>query len=110
MSPALLRTIYFAVFESHLRYGCQIWGQTPNQSRRDLEVIQNKAVRIIHFLDPQASSNPMYKESEIKKLNDIICMNNLMLAFHQINQNLPNTFENLFTQKHNQHQHSINLD
>ena len=46
VSPALLRTIYFAVFESHLRYGCQIWGQTPNQKRTNLEVIQNKAIRI----------------------------------------------------------------
>ena len=26
----LLRTIYFAIFDPHLRYGCQIWGQNKN--------------------------------------------------------------------------------
>ena len=28
VNPILLRTIYYAIFESHLRYGCQLWGQT----------------------------------------------------------------------------------
>ena len=113
VSPSLLRTIYFAVFESHLRYGCQIWGQTSNQKRTNLETIQNKSIRIIHFKDPQASSSPIYKESKIMKLHDIIATNNLTLAHDQINKNLPNNFENLFTPKHNQHQHStrkLNLD
>ena len=27
----LLRTIYYAIFDTHLKYGCQIWGQ--NQSK-----------------------------------------------------------------------------
>ena len=27
VSKNLLRTIYFVIFDSHLRYGCQIWGQ-----------------------------------------------------------------------------------
>ena len=27
----LLRTIYYALFDSHLRYGCQIWGQRRNE-------------------------------------------------------------------------------
>ena len=26
-----LSTIYFAIFEFHLRYGCQLWGQTQTQ-------------------------------------------------------------------------------
>ena len=27
VSKNLLRTIYFVIFDSHLQYGCQIWGQ-----------------------------------------------------------------------------------
>ena len=40
VNPILLRTmyIYYAIFESHLWYGCQLWGQT-----------KNKALRIINF-------------------------------------------------------------
>ena len=35
-SSKLLTTIYNALFESHMRYGCQIWGQTRNQNISDV--------------------------------------------------------------------------
>ena len=31
LSPKFLRTLYSSIFESHLRYGSQIWGQYSNQ-------------------------------------------------------------------------------
>ena len=31
LPPNLQRTLYFSIFESHLRYGCQIWGQQKSQ-------------------------------------------------------------------------------
>ena len=34
-SPNLIRTVYYAIFESHLRYGCQIWGQKQTQSIKE---------------------------------------------------------------------------
>ena len=58
----LLKTIYSAVFESHLRYGCQLWGQTLTQAMNKIEKIQNKALRIINFKAPWQSSAPLYKE------------------------------------------------
>ena len=48
-SSKLLTTIYNAVFDSHMRYGCQIWGQTRNQHISDVVNLQKKAVRIINF-------------------------------------------------------------
>ena len=29
-SREILRTIYHALFDSHLRYGCQVWGSIKN--------------------------------------------------------------------------------
>ena len=28
----LLRTVYYAIFDSYLRYGCEVWGQNKNNS------------------------------------------------------------------------------
>ena len=27
----LLKTIYYSVFDSHMRYDCQVWGQRKNR-------------------------------------------------------------------------------
>ena len=49
VNPVLLRTIYYAIFESHLQYGCQLSGQTQTQVLQNIEKIQNKALKIINF-------------------------------------------------------------
>ena len=46
LSPKLLRTLYFCIFETHLRYGCQIWGQHRNHNLNDISNLQ----RIINFI------------------------------------------------------------
>ena len=28
VNPTLLKTMKYAIFEPHLQYGCQLWGQT----------------------------------------------------------------------------------
>ena len=53
----LLRTIYFAIFDPHLRYGCQIWGQNKNYAVENIEKLQNKAIRILNFKDSRAEAS-----------------------------------------------------
>ena len=52
VNPTLLRTIYYAIFEPHLRYGCQLWGQAQTKVLQNIEQIQNKALRILNFKNP----------------------------------------------------------
>ena len=49
----LLGTIYHALFDSHLRYGCQIWHQRQNEYIESIEKTQNKAIRILNFKGPR---------------------------------------------------------
>ena len=44
-----LINIYHAIFGSHLRYACQVWGQTKTKSLCKLKTLQNRAMRIIFF-------------------------------------------------------------
>ena len=58
----LLRTIKFAIFDPHLRYGCQIWRQNKNYVVENIEKIQNKAIRILNFKCPRADASNLSKE------------------------------------------------
>ena len=79
VNPILLRTIYCAIFESHLRYGFQLWGQTQTQVLQNIENIQNKALRIINFQNPWEPSEQIFKESKTFRLKDIVTISNLKL-------------------------------
>ena len=101
----LLRTIYYALFDSHLRYGCQIWGQCQTQSLHNLEVLQNKALRILKFTGHRENSQPLYKISKIFKLKDLVRPYNLQLVQNHLNDFLPENFLNYFTKTTNLHEH-----
>ena len=44
LSPKLFRTLYFSIFETHLRYGCEIWGQHTNHNLNDISNLQHKTI------------------------------------------------------------------
>ena len=50
-----LKSLYYAIFSSHMSYGCQIWGQTTMEKIFNL---QKKAIRIISFTDFDSHSSP----------------------------------------------------
>ena len=83
-----LKMIYFAIFSSIMSYGSQIWGQTKTVLSK-LGIIQNKAIRIITFEKFQASSLPLYKKSDILKLEDLVNMQNFLFVYDNIKSNLP---------------------
>ena len=108
LSPKLLRTIYFSIFESHLRYGCQIWGQHSNHNVNDIANLQHKAIRIINFKSKYTPLflEPLFKETKIMTLNEIIKSENCLLALHHIKQCLPLSLKNLLTNENDLHNYS----
>ena len=64
-----LKSIYHSIFESILRYGCQVWFQSCTKEIQEKIVkLQKKALRIMSFSDFQAHSSPLFKKKEIIKL------------------------------------------
>ena len=66
-----LRMVYYGIFSSILSYGAQIWGQ-HNSVSKNLQVLQNEALRIMHFQPPRTSASPLLKISNILNFNDIL--------------------------------------
>ena len=57
----LLRTIYYSLFNSHLIYACQTWGQSKTELFKKIQKLQDKAVHIINFLPNTALFSEIYK-------------------------------------------------
>ena len=102
----LLRMIYFTLFDSHMRYGCQIWGQNNNELLNSIQRAQNKAMRIINFKSFKDHSEPLYKQMKILKLKDLVTFNNCIFAYDQLSKNLPNVFTEYFKPTGRQHEHN----
>ena len=47
----LLKTIYCSVFDSYMRYACQVWGQSKNRLLTQIGISENKALRLLSFKD-----------------------------------------------------------
>ena len=78
-----LINIYHAIFGSHLRYGCQVWGQIKHNSLKKVSSLQNRAMKIIHFQPLISSSDLLYYLSKTVKLLDQIKILNCVLVWEQ---------------------------
>ena len=88
-SIELRRTIYYALFDSHIRYACPIRAQSNNGNIQELLELQYKAVRIISFKNKYTPINPLLKEQKILTLKHIVLLENCNLVLQYINNNLP---------------------
>ena len=116
MKDKLIRTIYFSVVYSHLYYGIQAWGSADPTALHKLDVLQNKAVRILSGKQyfqiygqepgPLPSSEPLYKKLEILKIKDIFELSIANFVFSTLTFDSPAIFDSWFRYDHEVHDHS----
>ena len=100
-----LKSIYHAIFESHLFYSCLVWAQNINSIKR-LYILQKKSLRLMYFLNRNAHTTPLFKDSNILKFPDKIALENCIFIKNHFNQTLPTPFENWFTLSTDSHTHN----
>ena len=66
-----MRTLCFSLIYPYLIYCCIIWGSASVTALHKLEVLQNRAVRIITRSRLRASANSIYKQLNLLKLYDV---------------------------------------
>ena len=101
-----LRTLYYAIFSSHLIYGSQIWGQVTNSFNQKIFKLQNRALRIISFSDFRSDSLPIYRNLRILKLCDLIIIQNVLFTHDALKNAAPSCFNEYFS--HSRGTHSQN--
>ena len=97
--------MYYSLFNSHLIYASQIWGQFKSNHFRKLVELQDKALRIINFLPDTAPLRDIYKNSKILKLPDYIPSQNTLLIKDFFSEELPKPLNKHFKKLNDQHQH-----
>ena len=76
ISADIFKTIYYGLFSSHMRYTCQIWGQSHSKTFDMVQSAQNKVLRIINFKQSMEPSEPLYQKLKMNKLKNNIILNN----------------------------------
>ena len=91
-----LKSIYYAIFSSHMVYGCQIWEQSRSSHVGKIFKLQNRALRIINVEDFHANLNPLYINNKILKLQDFIRLQNCLFVHDYLNNVLPACFDDYY--------------
>ena len=92
----LTRTIYYSLFNSHMIYGCQIWGQHKTNLVKRVMKLQEKAIRIINFKDNNAQVSNILAQSKILKFEDFVHYRNINLVKNSIEKSGPASFNDCF--------------
>ena len=102
VSLNILRSIYFAIFDSYLSYCCLVWAQNRGTIQR-IVILQKKAVRIINFQTRNSHTSPLFKKNFIFKFQDKICLENILFASKLLNNLTPSVFSTWFSFSSDQH-------
>ena len=85
---SLSRCIYYAIFQPHIQYGLQIWGQNIISNSRIVR-LQKIAVRLMTFAEYNAPSKPLFKKMNILPLSDYVFMLNALTVYDNLNRTSP---------------------
>ena len=97
--------VYYALFYSHLVYGCNVWGLTSEENLRKLEILQRKCIRIMTFADHRSHTNDLFIELKILKVREIVKLQQLQLLYSFLKNSLPSYLTSLYKLNDEIHTH-----
>ena len=101
--------VYYALFYSHLTYGCNLWGTSTEENLDKIVKLQKKCVRIITFSDFDSHANPLFIDLKILKVHDVIKLQQLKHAYEYCNNLIPYNLRNLFNCSYEIHTTNLTL-
>ena len=97
LGAKLLVEIYYALIHSYLRYGILTWGNASANTIKPLQVLINRALRIITFAPfGHIDLKPIYRNLEVLDVKDTLFLETSKFMFKRKNQLLPIRFANHF--------------
>ena len=101
----LLRTVYYSLFNSHLIYGCQIWGNNNSILLSKTKKLQEKALKIMDFSNNDKTINEVFYDFKILKFEDFLKYRNITFIKDCLNKIGPKAFYKDFTLCQERHHH-----
>ena len=81
-------------------------GTKSKSNKNYITCAQNKALQIINFKGREYNAKPLYKSSKVLEFRNIIKLNNCLLVYDQLKNNLPKNFQNYFSLKSDHHSYN----
>ena len=88
--------LYNTLILPYLNYCCMIWGSNYQSQTERLVILQKRAVRLIEYVYPPHSSEPIFKKYNILKLADVVKSQMILVMHKFITKQLPGAFDNLY--------------
>ena len=86
-----LRSVYYAIFESHLFYASLVWAQNSNSVKRR-PLLQKKSIRTMFFQSRNSHTGPLFK---VSKSFDETALENFIFISKSLKGLLPSIFNSL---------------
>ena len=84
----ILRTLYFTLIHSYLNYTILTWGYKCNR----LNKLQKRLIRVVTCSKYNAHTDPLFKNTQILKLQDLLDLNALKFYYRYLHGNVPTFF------------------
>lgn len=94
--PTTLFCIYNSLFDSHLRYACQIWAQNINNNTSRIFKLQKRCLKLLTFSNFNSPSSPLFLQLKILKLCDLVKLLNVILILQVLNGLTPSKIINTY--------------
>ena len=81
----LLKMLYLGLVEPHLRYCCSVWGACGVTSRKTLDKLQNRAIRIITNSGYNLSVGPLPRQVQLPSISDMTMQESASVVYKALN-------------------------
>ena len=78
-------------------------GKKGTNQQNIFKKIKEKIIQILNFKWKNDPVNPLFKNSKIMKMKDILTFSKFLFEYDQINEDMPFKFDNFFIISENQH-------
>ena len=81
--------LYLWLVEPRFRYCCSVWGSCGATTRKTLDKLQNRAIRIITNSAYDVSVGPLLKQLQLPSISDIIKQESASMVYKALNAEAP---------------------
>ena len=100
-----LLTLYHSLILPYLNYGILAWGNTHQVLLNRLLLLQKKSLRIISNSPIRTSTDPLFYDNKILKINDLYHLQLGQFMYNYNNNLLPHTFDSMFPKNQSFHKY-----
>ena len=96
LSKENIKTIYYALIYSRIKYGLSVYGQASNTKMKRIQTLQNQLLKVLAGKEYRFSTDKLHVEFELLKVKDIKEQEILTFVHNFFSNSLPPVFKDYY--------------